>query len=186
MKIQPKTQKNQQNLLNDADPKDKSPIPLLTLFLLIFCLLLLLTRMITPAVVSGNSMNDTLQDKDYILVNRGVKVFNRNDVVVVKKESENYKIIKRIVGLPGEIVQIKDGNLYINGEICEDDTYGKEKMYYSGIAYDPIQLGEGEYFVLGDNRNNSEDSRYDKVGIVTDEELLGKAVIRLFPGIKKL
>ena len=88
--------------------------------------------------------------------------------------------IKRIIGLPGETVQIRDGEIYIDGAILEED-YGKETMLTSGRAADQIQLGEDEYFVLGDNRNHSEDSRFDDVGNIERSEIIGRAFIRIWP-----
>jgi len=86
-----------------------------------------------------------------------------------------------VIGLPGETIQIDyDGNIYINGEILEEH-YGREILKDPGIAINPITLGEGEYFVLGDNRNHSSDSRFDEVGVVKRSEILGKAWIRIWP-----
>ena len=90
----------------------------------------------------------------------------------------DYYDVKRIVGLPGETIQIIDGAVYINGtEITE--KINCEKMRIPGLAKDPFTLEEEEYFVLGDNRNNSEDSRFANIGTIVKEEIVGKAWIRL-------
>lgn len=155
--------------------------------LLIFPAILILFSMIFSfAIVSGSSMNGTLQDQDYILVNKLTRDYDRNDVVIIKKDTEDFDIIKRIVGCPGDTVLIQNGKLYINGKISKSDTHGNSDMDYSGIANDPVKLGDGEYFVLGDNRNHSEDSRYEIVGVVKKEEIIGKAFLRLFPTTKWL
>ena len=155
--------------------------------LLIFSVILILfATTFSLAIVSGSSMNDTLQDHDYILVNKLAWNFERNDIVIVKKDTEDFDIIKRIVGCPGDTVQIQNGKLYINGTISQSDTHGNSDMDYPGIASIPVKLGDGEYFVLGDNRNHSEDSRYEDVGIVKKDEILGKAFLRLLPTIKWL
>ncbi len=89
--------------------------------------------------------------------------------------------MKRIIGLPGETVQIDlSGNIYINGEILEED-YGLEPINFPGLAQDPITLGEDEYFVLGDNRNNSSDSRDPSVGNIKRDDIMGKAWVRIWP-----
>ena len=108
----------------------------------------------------------------------------RFDIIVFPFQyKENTFYIKRIIGLPGETVQIDEkGNIYINGEILTE-SYGREviKPENVGIAAEPITLGEDEYFVLGDNRNNSIDSRTEIVGNVHRDEIIGRAWLRIWP-----
>ena len=95
-------------------------------------------------------------------------------------KEENTYYIKRIIGLPGETVQVKNGEVYIDGEILGED-YGAEAMEDAGIASEPIELGTDEYFVLGDTRNHSSDSRDPSVGVLRREDLIGRAWIRIYP-----
>ncbi len=89
--------------------------------------------------------------------------------------------IKRIIGLPGETVQIdEEGNIIIDGEVL-DEGYGKEVIQSPGRAYEEIVLGDDEYFVMGDNRNNSTDSRDPSVGNITRDEIVGRAWLRIWP-----
>ncbi len=108
----------------------------------------------------------------------------RFDIIVFPfKYKEDTFYIKRIIGLPGETVQIdEEGKIYIDGEILEEN-YGREIIQSNtiGIAGEPILLGEDEYFVLGDNRNNSMDSRTEVVGNIKREEIIGRAWIRIWP-----
>ncbi|MGN1267157.1 MAG: signal peptidase I [Dorea sp.] len=135
--------------------------------------------------VSGSSMETTLSDGDNLIVDKLSYRFNdpeRYDIIVFPfKYEENTYYIKRIIGLPGETIQVKDGYVYLNGELLESDIYGAEVMYSAGIAEEPIVLGEDEYFVLGDNRNHSSDSRDPSVGVLTREDLIGKAWVRIYP-----
>ena len=90
-------------------------------------------------------------------------------------------MIKRIIGLPGETVQIdENGNIYINGELLEEN-YGAETIQNPGRAANPITLGDDEYFVMGDNRNNSKDSRSEEVGNVKRSQIIGRAWLRIWP-----
>lgn len=139
-------------------------------------------------VIEGESMEATLADKDSVLVEKVsgyTKKFDRFDVVVLfpteeaKKQGERY-YVKRIVGLPGETVQILYDMVYINGLPLVEE-YGSSEMDHAGIAKDPVLLGEGEYFVLGDNRKISEDSRSEKIGPVPEDRIAGKVVFRIFP-----
>ena len=88
--------------------------------------------------------------------------------------------IKRIIGLPGETVQILDGYVYIDGKKL-DEHFCDEKIQNAALASDPITLGDDEYFVLGDNRNASEDSRFPDVGNVRRKEIIGRAWVRIWP-----
>ena len=134
--------------------------------------------------VNGDSMNVTLQDGDNLIVDKLSYRFKdpeRFDIIVFPYQyQEKTYYIKRIIGMPGETVQIKDGMVYIDGEMLQE-SYGKEVMEYAGVASEPVELGSDEYFVLGDNRNNSSDSRDPSVGNVHRDQIIGKAFIRIWP-----
>lgn len=134
--------------------------------------------------VSGDSMESTLHSGDNLIVDKISYRFRdpeRYEIIVFPyRYQENTFYIKRIMGLPGETVQIKDGYLYINGERSEED-YGLERMNSAGIAAEEIVLGDDEYFVLGDNRNGSSDSRDPSVGVLHRDELIGRAWVRIWP-----
>ena len=139
--------------------------------------------------VSGSSMETTLSDGDNLIVDKISYRFQdprRYDIIVFPYRYEaNTYYIKRIIGLPGETVQVSGGAVYINGELLESDIYGLEPMTSAGEAADPITLGPDEYFVLGDNRNHSSDSRDPSVGVLHREELIGKAWVRIYPFDKR-
>lgn len=134
--------------------------------------------------VSGSSMETTLSDKDQLIVDKMTYRFRdpkRYDIVVFPCQyQDNTYYIKRIIGLPGETVQILSGMVYIDG-VRLDEHYGNEIMENPGIAEEPLTLGEDEYFVLGDNRNNSSDSRASDVGLIHRKDLIGRAWIRVWP-----
>ena len=135
--------------------------------------------------VDGHSMEPSLSDGDNLIMDKISYRFRdpqRFDVIIFPVEfQENTYYIKRIIGLPGETVQIDaDGNIYIDGEILQED-YGKERILSAGIASRPIVLGEDEYFVLGDNRNNSMDSRFKEVGPSKRADIIGRAWVRIYP-----
>lgn len=137
-------------------------------------------------VVAGNSMLNTLHDKDNLIIDKVSYRFRapeRYEIIVFPYQySEDTYYIKRIIGLPGETVQIIEGYVYINGEKL-DETYGRDVIDSDkyGIAAEPIELGEDEYFVLGDNRNESADSRETSVGVLKRKDLIGRAWVRVWP-----
>lgn len=134
--------------------------------------------------VSGSSMETTLSDGDQLIVDKISYRFRdpkRYDIVVFPyRYEENTYYIKRIIGMPGETIQIVDGYVYIDGEPLEEH-YGNEVMNKAGTAEEPLTLGEDEYFVLGDNRNNSQDSRAANVGTIHREDIIGRAWVRIWP-----
>lgn len=134
-------------------------------------------------VVMGSSMEPTLYDGDNLIVDKISYRFRepeRYDVIVFPYEDGTY-YIKRIIGLPGEQVRIdENGSIYINEERISE-SYGKEVIEDPGCAGETVTLGENEYFVLGDNRNNSMDSRDERVGLIQRERIMGKAFLRIFP-----
>ena len=169
--------------------KEKSVLRELVGWLVYILVIVAVTGLIVTFVgqrtrVSGQSMETTLHDGDNLIVDKISFRFRdpkRFEIIVFPyKYEENTYYIKRIMGLPGETVQVKDGYLYINGEKLEEN-YGNELMNSAGIAAEPIVLGEDEYFVLGDNRNHSSDSREPKVGVIKREDLIGRAWIRIWP-----
>ena len=134
--------------------------------------------------VSGSSMENTLSDGDNLIVDKITYRFSdpkRYDIIVFPYQyEENTYFIKRIIGLPGETVQIVDGIIYIDGEALQESS-GREVMKNSGLAADPVTLGEDEYFVLGDNRNDSTDSRDPSVGKIPRDRIIGRAWVRIWP-----
>ena len=130
-------------------------------------------------VVSGPSMSPYLQNLEYGYTDRYLFKFfglDRYDIVVVKTKDDSL-FIKRVIGLPGETIQIIDGKVYINDKILEDDIYSSELIKDPGLAKEKITLGKNEYFVMGDNRNNSLDSRSSYLGVVKYNEIYGHSFI---------
>lgn len=157
--------------------------------LLVFCAAyLIITYVGQRTQVSGSSMETTLSDGDHLIVDKISYRFDdpeRFDIIVFpfQYDTDTY-YIKRIIGMPGETVQIDDGgNIYIDGEVLEEN-YGREVIQSPGRAVDPIQLGDDEYFVMGDNRNNSSDSRDPSVGNIHRKDIIGRAFIRIWPSSK--
>lgn len=153
---------------------------LLPYVITIALILLVKQFLLTTVLVSGNSMNDTLFNRDMLLLNRVVYRFQdikRFDIVVVQTKEE--KIIKRVIGLPGEELAYREGKLYIDGKEVKD-PYGTG--YTSDFSLSVLGLDkipEGCYFVMGDNRNNSLDSR--RIGVIPKENILGRSQFVLFP-----
>ena len=129
--------------------------------------------------VIGVSMEPGLYNGQEILINHLIYKFinpKRGDVVVFlpNGNQNTHYYVKRVVGLPGETIQIRDERLYVNGVLAEEDE-SYDKMADAGIAENEITLGIDEYFVLGDNRNNSEDSRSGNIGPIKRDDITGKA-----------
>ena len=136
--------------------------------------------------VVGQAMEQTLENDDDILVNKFAYIISKpkqGDVIVFlpngNKKSHYY--VRRVVAVPGDTVQIKDGALYVNDELYKESTDVASRED-AGIASDAVKLEKDEYFVLGDNRNNSEDSRYANIGNVKRDYIIGKAWFR-FSGL---
>ena len=166
--------------------KEKAVLNTIIWFAAVFALSWLLVTFVAQRTdVNGTSMYPTLEDGDQLIADKLTYRFRdpeRFDIIIFPyKYAENTYFIKRIIGLPGETVRIDEqGNIYINGEILDED-YGYETIQYAGLAAQEIQLGDDEYFVLGDNRNVSEDSRYADVGNIKREDIVGRAWIRIYP-----
>ena len=135
--------------------------------------------------VEGSSMEPTLSNGDNLIVDKISYRFRnpeRFDIIIFpyKYEKDTF-FIKRIIGMPGETVWINNsGEIYINGVLLSEN-YGLETIKYAGLASTPITLGKDEYFVMGDNRNDSTDSRFDVVGPIKRKEIVGRAWVRIYP-----
>lgn len=135
--------------------------------------------------VVGQSMAETLNGGDEILVNRFIyKVTNPkpNDIIVFlpNGNEKSHYYVKRVVAVPGDTVLIENGALYVNGELFEVEVQ-TASIEDAGLAAEETTLGSDEFFVLGDNRNNSEDSRYANIGNIKKEYIIGKAWFRVAP-----
>lgn len=142
---------------------------------IIVVILLVKAYIFTPVIVNGPSMMNTLHNKDVMILDKigmRLKEIDRFDIVVIK--TNHNKIIKRVIGLPGEIIEYKDNQLYINGSKVEEP-------YGTGITYDfeEVQIPEDSYYVLGDNRQDSVDSRV--LGTIPKQDILGHATFIIYP-----
>ena len=138
----------------------------------------------TQIRITGQSMTPELRSEDVVLMNRlsyDLGSPKRFDVVVFEREDKKPNV-KRVIGLPGETVQIKNGQIYIDDKPLEADK-GLCQVSLAGLAENPVVLEEDEYFLLGDNRDSSEDSRFVKIGNVKRRQIRGKVWLRLIPFI---
>lgn len=153
----------------------KEIIPYVVIILLV---VLLRSFVITPVQVEGASMDPTLEDNEILLLKKYDHNFERFDIIVFNYNGS--RLIKRVVGLPGDYVEYKDNKLYINDKRVKEDFIGTEKtndFKLEELGYDVIP--KGHYFVMGDNRNNSTDSRV--IGLVKEEDIYGSTNLSLFP-----
>ncbi|MDO5127061.1 MAG: signal peptidase I [Eubacteriales bacterium] len=147
------------------------------IFIAGICGYVLIAFCFQTVTVVGPSMHGTLEDGQVVYVNKlAYKIgdVKRFDVVAYKKVgTDSYYDIKRVIGLPNEKIQIREGIVYINGQAMMEPPF-QELVVNSGIASAEISLGKNEYFILGDNVNNSEDSRYTNIGNISKSEILGR------------
>ena len=151
---------------------------------LVFAVLVAISAFQT-VTLQESAMEPTYSVGQKFFVNRAlykIKSPKRGDVIVFKTSASDDAAlhIRRVIGLPGETVQIKEGQIYINGNVYEENGAYQE-IADGGLADSAITLESGEYFVLGDNRNNSSDSRASDVGLIHRKDLIGRAWIRVWP-----
>lgn len=155
-------------------------------FGLAIILAFVITLFIKPTLVRGDSMLPTLHENDYLIINKiGYKVGEpkNGDVIVFKSDLEqndgtNKDLVKRIIGIEGDRIIIKDGKVYVNDKLL-NETYLSQGMDTKGDI--DLVIPQGKLFVLGDNREVSLDSRYEQVGLVDISDVEGKVLIRLYP-----
>lgn len=149
----------------------------ISFIIIILAIILVRLFIVTPVRVDGPSMNDTLHDGDILLLDKYDNKYERFEIVVFNYSGE--RLIKRVIGLPGEVVSYKNNKLYINGNEIEDN-YGlgyTEDFELKNLNL--TKIPDNEYLVMGDNRNDSLDSRY--FGTISKDKILGSVKYRLFP-----
>ena len=159
---------------------------LLKEFVVCFLAVLLIGNfVIRPIEVKGSSMYPTLEDNNYGLTNvigRKIGEIERFDIVIIKMDTSEKYLVKRVIGLPGETIEYKDNQLYINEMVVNEDFLDQEYVQSYDIftsAFGPVTLGNDEYFCLGDNRPHSTDSRY--YGAFKDKQITSKGALILYP-----
>lgn len=151
--------------------------------IVIAVLLALLIRnfLVEPYLVEGPSMMPTLQNQQRLIVNRLIyhlRAPEKGEILIFKyPKDQSRDFIKRVIAVPGDTFEIKDGNVFVNDEL-QTEEYILSK---SRIDYPKVTIPEGHIFVMGDNRNNSEDSRFPDVGFVPFELIKGKAMVVFWP-----
>lgn len=146
---------------------------------IVIVVVLFRTFIATPVRVDGDSMKDTLHNNDILILNKLDHSYERFDVVVINYNGN--KLVKRVIGLPGENISYKNNDLYINEKIMEDIETSRTSDFSLKELYGIEEIPNDYYFVMGDNRSNSLDSRDYRVGLVKKEDIVGVTVFRLFP-----
>ena len=150
---------------------------LIPYIIIVVVVILFRTFIATPIRVDGPSMEDTLKNGDILFLNKLDKSYKRFDIAVIYKK--DIRLIKRIIGLPGESIEYVDNTLYINGEIVDDVALIRTGDFTLHELYGIDKIPEGYYFVMGDNRTGSSDSRM--FGCIPYEKIEGKVVFRFWP-----
>ena len=161
-----------------------------TIVICMVVLFLCFKLFLKPIQVSGASMYPTLKDGDFgftFVLGGLLDIYERFDVVIIYYEAEDMELVKRIIGLPGETILYKDNKLYVNGEYVEETFFNEDFVDSQTFGqllnftedFGPVTLGEDEYFVLGDNRRSSLDSRI--IGAIHSEDILSKYVYVIYP-----
>ena len=145
--------------------------------MIVIVVIFIRTFIITPVVVDGTSMNPTLLNNEILLLKKYDRSFKRFDVVVINYGED--KLIKRIIGLPGEHVKYNDNILYINGKVVEESFIDDNTANYDLNIWGIDKIPEDYYFVMGDNRNNSTDSRI--IGLIKKDNIVGTTSFAIFP-----
>ena len=144
--------------------------------LIVLVVLLIRKYIVTPVRVNGSSMDPTLINKEVLMLEKFNRKYERFDIVVLLNQKD--RLVKRVIGLPGEHIKYKDNKLYINNKVVEEVNFHETyEFYLEDLGYDIIP--DGYYFVLGDNRENSVDSRI--IGLVNEKQMLGTVRLRIFP-----
>jgi len=174
-------------LQKNEESKGRSALLLLRDVAIALVIIIVILQFVKPTIVFEHSMQDTLQPRDYVLLARQAYSTNgpqRGDIVVFVSHlpadsgSGTKDLIKRVIGLPGDIIEVRDGFVFVNGTPLEED-YTKDGTTAGTMA--PVTVPAGEYFMMGDNRQVSDDSRDPNVGCVAEKDILGKVFFRLFP-----
>lgn len=172
--------------------KEKKSMPIALQLVLLVVMVVVLRNVMGTVLVKGSSMEPNFNHGDLVFINKlstSVGSPDYGDVVICKlDEGSGYEnIIKRVIGLPGDEIDIVENeddedvyDLYVNGEYIEEDFLGEPMMTDGNIEY-PFEVPENSYFVMGDNRNESLDSRRESVGAIHKDDLMGKVVLRLYP-----
>ena len=172
--------------------KEKKAMPIVLQLVFLVVMVVVLRNVMGTVLVKGSSMKPNFNHGDLVFINKlstSIGSPDYGDVVICKlDEGAGYEnIIKRVIGLPGDEINIVENeedeevyDLYVNGEYIEEDFLGEPMMTDGNIEY-PFEVPENSYFVMGDNRNESLDSRKESVGAIHKDQLLGKVVLRLYP-----
>lgn len=150
---------------------------MISYIIIILVVVIIRCFIVTPVRVVGTSMDTTLAQGEILLLEKYDKKYKRYDIVVIKEGNE--RIIKRIIGLPGESIKIVDGIIYINGEQIDDQYASSTTNDFSLSKFEMDVIPENSYFVLGDNRAVSKDSRI--LGPINEKDIQGKAIYRIWP-----
>ena len=178
-----------EDVKTDRTKKEKKSMPFWMQLVLLVVMVVILRNVMGTVLVKGASMEPNFNHGDFVFINKlstSVGAPDYGDVVICKlDEGSGYEnIIKRVIGLPGDEIDIVENedvyDLYVNGEYIEEDFLGEPMMTDGNIEY-PFEVPENSYFVMGDNRNESLDSRRESVGAIHKDDLMGKVVLRLYP-----